>query len=99
MSALSQPVKFTSKFLPLPQPAVAWHPRYNHSFDALGQITPSRDVTAPLLLPRSWTEILTQAASESVQPTLTAALRFTTKKPQSNPRSQMGVRHGPRAAL
>ncbi|MEW5305569.1 MAG: hypothetical protein WDW36_008101 [Sanguina aurantia] len=91
LQALLHPVKFTSKFLPLPQPAVAWHPRYNHSFDALGQIAPSRDVTAPLLLPRSWTEILTQAASDSVQPAQAAALRFTTKKPQSSPRSQMGA--------
>lgn len=92
-----QPIKFTSKFLPLPMPAVAWHPRYNHSFDALGQIPPSQDVSAPLLLPRSWTEILSQAVTESAAQPLQAAMRFTHKKPQSSPRGQMGVRQGPMA--
>lgn len=36
-----QPQKYLSKNLPLPSPAVAWHPRYDLKFDAVGQIPPA----------------------------------------------------------
>ncbi len=50
LAAPSQPDKYTSRRLPLPLPAVRWHPKYDGKFDEIGQIPPSvRQVAAPAM--------------------------------------------------
>nr|8A22_Aj Chain Aj, uL15m [Polytomella magna]8APN_Aj Chain Aj, uL15m [Polytomella magna]8APO_Aj Chain Aj, uL15m [Polytomella magna] len=40
LEGLLFPKRFTDKNLPLPRPAVAWHPKFDGKFDAVGQIPP-----------------------------------------------------------
>lgn len=48
LQAVLHPEKYTSRRLPLPLPAVRWHPKYDGKFDEIGQIPPSvRQVSAP----------------------------------------------------
>uniref|UniRef100_A0A7S0VE23 Large ribosomal subunit protein uL15/eL18 domain-containing protein n=1 Tax=Polytomella parva TaxID=51329 RepID=A0A7S0VE23_9CHLO len=40
LEGLLNPKRYTDKNLPLPLPAIAWHPKFDGKFDAIGQIPP-----------------------------------------------------------